>query len=69
MRYGLAAIFSTIKDIKKGDELFCNYGYDVNTKIHGLEWYVNEWKEFKANPANAERVEQLKKDYDERMKD
>ena len=68
VRYGLVGIFVAIKDVKKGDEVFSNYGYSVKS-FPTREWYTNEWNEFKANPANAEKVKWLLKAYGERMKD
>ena len=65
----MAGIFTAIKDIKKGDEVFSNYGYDINAIVwKGREWYANEWEEFKANPANAQRVDWLLKAYGKRIK-
>lgn len=69
VRYGLVGIFTAIKDIKKGEQLFSNYGYaHVEEMVRHREWYYHEWQAFKTNPDNAERAEVLSKYFAEKMK-
>ena len=43
-RNGLIAMWKSSRPIKKGQQIFSNYGYkDVNA----YDWYKNEWEEFK----------------------
>ena len=43
MRNGLIAAWKTKKDIKKGEQIFSNYGYDYPSKY---DWYNKEYEAY-----------------------
>jgi SET domain-containing protein len=64
LRYGLICSHQTIRPIKAGEEIFSDYGYTIAfklTRTRGIEWYYDEWREFKAKYPDHLKVKQLTK--------
>ena len=57
-RFGLVGGFKALRDIKKGEQIFSNYGYPLNGNNPHLQWYYDEWHEFVKNFPNNHLVQQ-----------
>ena len=65
-RFGLLQLMETVRPVKKGEEIFSNYGYRTDflrEPMKGKEWYYDQWQEYKKAYPNSPKIKWEKLSY------
>ena len=54
----MIVVTETIRPIKKGEEIYSFYGYgnEFLHRIPGVEWYYDQWQEWKIKNPNHQNI-------------